>query len=169
MGLLALLSNTAGGAESHLVGMIIIIAAMCYLAAAALGSRRAGWIMIGVSAAVILLAGLLGLDKTAAILVMGVGFAIFGFLRGTTIDRRELWLQVGAFVGFGTLALIAMMSAPMLSMYLAAAAAIGHAIWDVVYFLRKKVVDRSVTEFCFVLDLGLGIALLLTAWKVIPL
>ncbi|MEV1132397.1 hypothetical protein [Agromyces sp. NPDC049794] len=61
--------------------------------------------MIGVSAAVILLAGLLRLDKTAAILVMGAGFAVFGFLRGTAIDRRELGLQVAGFVGFGTLAL----------------------------------------------------------------
>lgn len=169
LGLLALLSNAAGGAESHLVGMIIITASMCYLAAAALGSRRAGWIMIGVSVVVILATGLLGLDKTAAILVMGGGFAIFGFLRGTAIDRRELGLQVAAFVGFCSLALAAMMSAPLLSMYLAAAAAIGHAVWDVIYFLREKVVERSVTEFCFVLDLGLGIALLLTAWNLLPL
>ncbi|MEV1132399.1 hypothetical protein [Agromyces sp. NPDC049794] len=65
--------------------------------------------------------------------------------------------------------LAAMMSAPLLSMYLAAAAAIGHAVWDVIYFLRQKVVDRSVTEFCFALDLGLGIALLLTAWNILPL
>lgn len=169
LGLLALLSNAAGGVESHLVGMIIITAAGCYLAAAALGSRRAGWIVIGVSTVVILVTGLLGLDKTAAILVLGVGFAVFGFLRGTAIDRRELGLQTAAFIGFGALALAAMMSAPLLSMYLAAAATIGHAVWDAVYFLRQRVVEQSVTEFCFVLDLGLGIALLLTAWKILPL
>lgn len=45
---------------------------------------------------------------------------------------------------------------------------IGYAVWDMVYFVRDKAVDRSLTECCF-LDLGLGVALLLTAGKVLPL
>ena len=149
--------------------MIIIIAATCYLAAAAIGSRRSVWLMAALVSVAVVLAGITGLDPTATVLVLGVGFAIFGFLRGTRADRREVGRQALAFVGFSAIALTAMMSSPTLAVYLAAAAAIAHAGWDVIHFVRDKVVSRSLTEACFVLDLGLGIALLLTAWTVLPL
>lgn len=69
-----------------------------------------------------------------------------------------------AFLGFSAIALTAMMVNPLAALYLAALAAIGHAAWDVVYFIRNKVVPRSLAEACFMLDLGLGVALLLIAW-----
>jgi hypothetical protein len=169
VGLLALLANTAGGIDSHVTAMIIILAAMCYLAAAALGSRSSGWVMVGAGAVAIVVAGATGLDPTATLLVMGAGFAIFGVLRGTGVDRRELGVQALGFAGFSAIALTAMYSDPLLAAHLAAAAAIGHAIWDAVHYIRDKVVSRSLTEFCFVLDLGLGVALLLTAWNLLPL
>lgn len=169
VGLLALLANTAGGLDAHVTAMIIILAAMCYLAAAGLGSRRSGWAMIGVGTAAIAVAGATGLDPTTTLLVIGAGFAVFGFLRGTGVDRRELGLQTLGFAGFSTIALTAMYSDPLLAAHLAALAAIGHAVWDAIHYLRDKVVSRSLTEFCFVLDLGLGMALLLTAWNVLPL
>lgn len=169
VGLLALLANTAGGVDAHVTAMVIILAAMCYLAASALGSRRSGWVMLGVAIVAVTVARLTGLDPTTTLLVMGGVFAIFGFLRGARIDRRELGVQVLGFVGFSAIALLAMYSSPLLAAHLAAAAAIGHAAWDVVHFVREKAVSRSLAEFCFVLDLGLGLALLLTAWNVLPL
>lgn len=163
VGLLALLANVSNGADSHVTAMIIVIASMCYLAASAIGSRRSGWIMVAAASVAVVLAGLTGLDPTATLLVMGLGFAVLGFLRGKDIDRRELGAQSLAFVGFSAIALAAMMVTPVLALYLAALAAIGHAAWDVVYFIRDKVVPRSLAEACFMLDLGLGIALLLLA------
>lgn len=164
LGLLALLTNTADGADPHVTAMIIIIASMCYLGAAALGSRRSVWAMVVVASVAVVLARLTGLDPTITVLVMGVGFAIFGLLRRTGPDRREVGVQALAFVGFSVVALAAMDSSPVLAVYLAAAATLGHTVWDVIHYLRDKVVSRSLTEACFVLDLGLGIALLLTAW-----
>lgn len=168
VGLLALIANAAGGMDSHVTAMIIILAAMCYLAAAALGSRRSGWVMLGVAVAAVTAAAATDLDPTTTLLMMGAGFAVFGFLRGTRIDRRELAIQTLGFVGFSFIALSAMMVGPLLAAHLAAAAAIGHAVWDAVHYRRDKVVDRSLTEFCFVLDFGLGTLLLLTAWNLIP-
>lgn len=165
VGLLALLANTAGGIDAHVTAMIIILAAMCYLAAAALGSRRSGWVMVGVGAIAVVVAGATGLDPTATLLVMGAGFAVFGVLRGPGVDRRELGVQTLGFAGFSAIALTAMYSEPLLAAHLAAIAAIGHATWDAVHYVRDKVVSRSLTEFCFVLDLGLGVALLLAAWN----
>ncbi|GAA3780743.1 hypothetical protein GCM10022225_81390 [Plantactinospora mayteni] len=168
VGLLTLLASTAGGLDSHLAAMIIILAAMCYLATAALGSRRSTWVMVAVGTLAVAGAEVTGLDPTTTLLVMGAGFAVFGFLRGTGVGRRELGLQTLGFIGFSAIALTAMMSGPALAAYLAAIAAIGHAVWDVIHYIRDKVVSRSLTEFCFVLDFGLGAALLLAAWNVIP-
>lgn len=169
LGLLALLVNNADGPDPHVTAMIIIIASTCYLAAAAIGSRRSVWVMAVVTSVAVVLAGLTGLDPTVTMLVMGTGFAIFGLLRGPGTDRGEVGLQALAFVGFSVIALTAMMSTPTVALYLAAAAALGHTVWDVVHFIRDKVVSRSLTEACFVLDLGLGAALLLTAWTMPPL
>ncbi|MFI7427299.1 hypothetical protein ACIBPB_09955 [Micromonospora sp. NPDC049836] len=164
LGLLALFANVADGGDSHVTAMIIVIASMCYLAASAIGSQRSGWIMVGAASVAVILARLTGLDPTATLLVMGVGFAVLGFLRGNDIDRRELGAQTLAFLGFSAVALTAMMVNPVAALYLAALAAIGHAAWDVVYFVRNRVVPRSLAEACFMLDLGLGVAMLFTAW-----
>ena len=163
LGLLALLSNLPDP-DPHLVAMIIILAATCYLAAAAVGSRRSVWAMVVVVSAVVILSRLTGLDPIVMVLVTGALFAVFGFLRRTGEARREVGLQALGFVGFSALALAAMMATPVLALYLAAAVALGHTVWDVVHHRRDRAVTRSLTEACFVLDLGLGLALLVTAW-----
>lgn len=168
LGLLALLVNVANGADPHVTAMIIILASMCYLAAAAVGSRRSVWVMVVVASAAVVLARITGLDATVTVLVLGAGFAIFGLVRGDTGQRREVGRQALGFLVFSAIALSAMMSDPALAVFLAAVAAIGHAVWDVVHFVRDKVVSRSLTEACFVLDLGLGVALLLTAFAASP-
>jgi hypothetical protein len=44
--------------------------------------------------------------------------------------------------------------------YLVAAALIGHAVLDVIVWRAREVVTRSLAEFCAVLDLTLGIAII---------
>lgn len=163
LGLLALLSNLPDP-DPHLVAMIIILAATCYLAAAAVGSQRSVWVMVVVVSVVVVLARLAGLDPIVMTLVTAAAFAVFGFVRHTGEARREVGLQALGFAGFSALALTAMMATPALALYLAAAAALGHTVWDVVHYVRDKAVTRSMTEACFVLDAGLGLALLATTW-----
>ena len=80
--------------------------------------------------------------------------------RGADVDRRELGIQTLGFLGFSAVALTAMMVGPVPALYLAALAAVGHAAWDLVHVVRDRVVPRSLAEACFVLDLGLGVAML---------
>ncbi|HRO23127.1 MAG TPA: hypothetical protein PLR07_02380 [Promineifilum sp.] len=159
-GALALLANVQGGLDSHITAFIVILASMCYLAAAALGSRRSAWVMVGVAALAVVIARLTGLDPTVMLLIAGVGFAAFGFVRPRQVDRREVGIQTLAFIVFSAIGLTAMVASPVLAVLLAAGAAIGHGIWDVVHLVRDKVVARTLAEACLVLDLGLGIALL---------
>ena len=163
LGLLALAANIANGADPHVTAMIIIIASMCYLAASAIGSRRSVWAMVVVASVAVVLARVTDLDPTATLLVMGGGFAILGLVRRRGSGRREVLTQTLAFVGFSAVALTAMMSGTALAVALAAAVALGHGAWDVVHYMRDTVVSRSLTEACFVLDVGLGVALLATA------
>lgn len=168
VGLLALLANISDGPDAHLAALVIVLAAMCYLGAAALGFARAGWLMVGLSIVVVFAAALAGVDKTVAGLALGIGVGLYGLVRAPGGRRGEVALQGVAFLGFSALALSAMLSQPVLAAYLAAAAALSHCVWDVIHFVRNKVVERSLTEFCFVLDLGLGVALLLAAWGLFP-
>ncbi|WP_454041871.1 hypothetical protein [Cellulosimicrobium sp. Marseille-Q8652] len=163
VGLLALLVNLTDGADSHVTAMIIVIASTCYLAISAIGSRRAGWLVVGGAVVVVTLTRVAGVDQTATVLALGVGFAVLGFLRGARVDRRALATQTWGFLGFGAVAVTAMMVDPVAALYLAALAAVGHAAWDAVHLVRDRVVPRSLAEACFVLDLGLGIALLVVA------
>lgn len=163
LGLLALLINVVNGADPHVTAMIIVIASVCYLAASAIGTGWSGWAMVAVASVAVVSARLLGLDVTVTLLVLGVGFVVLGLLRGRGVDRREFGAQALAFVGFSALAITAMMADPILALYLAALAAIGHAAWDTVYSARGTVVPKSLAEACFLLDLGLGIALILLA------
>lgn len=160
VGLLALTANASGGVDSHVTAFIIIIASTCYLAAAALGSQRSGWVMVGLASLAVVGARLTGLDPTVTMLALGSVFALWGLARPGLASRREVMTQTLAFVVFSAVALTAMMSGPVLAGVLAASAAIGHAAWDVLHFVRDKVVPRSLSEACFALDLGLGVLLL---------
>lgn len=166
LGLLALLANATGNLSSHDTAFIIILASTCYLAAAALGSRASGWVMVGVVSAAVVLARLTGLDPTVTVLVIGLAFSGYGFLRPGVADRRDVVGMTVAFVVFSGVGLAAMMSGPLLATLLAASAAVGHGVLDVVYFLRQRVVLRSLAEACFVLDLGLAAVLLVTTFAV---
>ncbi|MFE6229469.1 hypothetical protein, partial [Streptomyces sp. NPDC057854] len=135
----------------------------CYLATSAIGPRRSGWIVVGGAIVAVVLARVTGLDATVTALVLGVTSAVLGLLRGADVDRRELVIQALGFLGFSAVALTAMTVGPVPALYLAALAAVGHAAWDVVHFVRDRVVPRSLAEACFVLDLGLGLAMLFLA------
>lgn len=164
LGLLALLANLAGGADPHVAAMIIIIAATCYVGAAVLGSQRSVWVMVVLASAAVVIARLTGLDPTATLIVMGIGLAVFGLIRSTGRQRREIGVQMLGFAGYVGVGLAAMISHSTWTIYLAAVVALGHTVWDVVHYVRDKVVARSLAEACFVLDLGLAVALLASAW-----
>jgi hypothetical protein len=89
-------------------------------------------------------------------LVVGVG-------RGQLRRPSGLTLQVAGVLAFGSTALAALFFAPELGVYLVAFALLGHAARDAHHYLRDRVVARSYAEFCGVLDLLVGTAILVKA------
>ncbi|GAB3740736.1 hypothetical protein [Microlunatus parietis] len=164
VGLAALIATSAGGVDAHLAATIIMIAALCYLAAAAAGRPAAAWLTIPAGVALVTLGMLTALDAVLLLVLAAAALVIFGLVRRPRSGWPELGLQAAGFAGFTTLGLVAMMVDPVLAAHLAALAAIGHGVWDLVHHRRNRVVGRSLAEFCAVLDLGLGTVILIVTW-----
>lgn len=164
VGLAALIGTSAGGVDAHVTATVIMIAALSYVAAAAIGRRAAAWITIPAGAVLVTVGMLTALDAVLLLILAAAVLIAVGLIRQPRSVWPELGLQAAAFVGFTGLGLAAMMVDPVLAAHLAAVAAIGHGVWDVVHHRRDRVVGRSFAEFCAVLDFGLGAVLLIVTW-----
>ena len=143
---------------------LVVLMALVYIGAAALNRRRASW--------AVLLAGLLPLvlipptsrvSSSVVLLVAAALFLAVGVARGQLREPGGLTLQAAGVIAFGATALAALFVAPELGAYLVALALLGHAGWDAYHYLRDRVVARSYAEFCAVVDLLVGAAILVMA------
>jgi hypothetical protein len=144
------------------VSTIVILIAFIYVGAAALNRRRAAWELF-VAGCAILTAGRLldsSIGASVVFLVSALVFVMLGVVRGHMRNDGGLPLQTIGMLGFSAIGLLALPVNPTLGGYLVAAALIGHAVWDAVHFRRNQVVTRSYAEFCAVLDVLLGGAIL---------
>lgn len=142
----------------------IVVMALVYVGAAALDRRRASW--------VVLLAGLpfaffvpptSEINASVILLIAAAVFLALGVVRGQLREPGDLTLQAAGVLVFGATALVAVYAAPGLGVYLVAFALLGHAAWDAFHYLRDRVVTRSYAEFCGIVDLLLGAAILIMA------
>lgn len=142
---------------------LIVLMALVYVGAAALQRRRASW--------AVLLAGLpLALfvpptswfNPSVVLLVAAAVLLALGVARGRSREPGGLTLQAAGMLAFGAAALGALYAVPDFGAYLVASALLGHAGWDAYHHLRDRTVARSYAEFCFVADLLLGAAILVT-------
>ena len=141
---------------------LTVLMALVYLGAAALDRRWSAW--------VVLLAGLLlanfipsisGIDPSVVLLVAAPVFLVLGVARGQWQRPGGLPLQTAGMLAFGSTVLVALFYVdPDLGGKLVGIAILGHAAWDAYHYLRNRVVPRSYAEFCAVVDLLLGAAIL---------
>ncbi|TQM16158.1 hypothetical protein [Pseudonocardia kunmingensis] len=157
------ISELVGGTPAAGVeeALIIAIPVLVYLSAAVLDRPRSAWpVTLGAVALVFGMSELdiepvLGLAATSgAVLIVGIGRRLRS---GADMpDARQI---VGA-LGFGTAAVLALYLAPTLGGVLVGLGLVGHAAWDVYHHRRDIVVVRSLAEFCAVLDLLVGAAVI---------
>ena len=138
-----------------------VLMALVYLGAAALDRRWSAW--------VVLLAGLplaffipsiSGIHPAVVLLVAAPVFLVLGVARGQWQRPGGLPLQSAGMLAFGSSVLVALYVDPDLGGKLVGIAILGHAAWDAYHYLRNRVVPRSYAEFCAVVDLLLGVAIL---------
>jgi hypothetical protein len=161
---IALLDN-----EERLFGPSIATMAGIYLMAYALGRPWTAWLgFVVLSAVVTVLQILWRLDVPAVDPAVGMTVVLVLLWLWTVARRRfteagTFTVQTAGMVGFGVLTLVCAAAQPGLGVVLAGVGFLAHGVWDAYHFKVNKVVNRPWSEFCAVVDLAVGVALIVAA------
>ena len=148
-----------GGTELAALTMLMPVV---YLGAAALDRRWSAWVVLLAGVAVlVVIPSTSEVVPSMIFVVAALAFLVVGVARGQLRKPGGLALQTVGVLAFGSTVLVALYVDPELGGYLVAFALIGHAGWDAYHYLRNRVVARSYAEWCAVVDLLLGVAILL--------
>ncbi|MBL1078629.1 hypothetical protein JK358_29915 [Nocardia sp. 2] len=137
------------------LAQIVAASALVYLGSAAIGNSRAAWPVFLATFVVIGAAKAAGADGTWVLLALAVPFALYGLAR-----RHDITVQGAAMLAFGAVAVLALLVDETVGGCLVAAGLLAHTAWDIKHFRENRVVVRSMSEFCMVLDTVLALAVL---------
>ena len=134
-----------------------------YLGAAAVRRRAAAWPMFMISFVLVSIGFVVtGSAPTWWMLGLGAALVVFGLVRGGLRPPWGLPLQTGAMIVLASTAVLGAVLAGPWAGVLVSAALLGHAGWDVYHRRSDRVVARSMTEFCGVLDTVLAAVVLVS-------
>ena len=142
---------------------ILAASGLVYLGAAALQKPSAAWPLFFLTVVVITASrlGWINVEATWILLGLALLLAVYGAVRRATRPLGGLPLQTIAMVVVGAMAGGALVVNENVGAYLVAAGLLGHAAWDLYHHRARKVVTRSLAEFCLVLDLLLAVAIVI--------
>lgn len=160
LGLVAAVAVLLAGADRTTVGIIVAVAAVCYLAAAALDRPWAAWAAIPATMVVISGGGLLEVQPLVSLAVLAAVLVGIGLV--TRAPPVALTAQGVAVLVYGGLVVVGLAIAPTVGLVLVAVTLVGHGGWDVLHLRRGIVVPGSLAEACVALDVPLGLAVLTT-------
>lgn len=140
---------------------LVVLMPLVYVGAAVVDRRRFAWVVLLVAVTPLVLTKVLDLkiNLHPAFLVAALAFLALGAARGQLRGPGSVPLQAAGMLVFGAAMLVALYVEPDLGV-LVAVGFLGHAAWDAVHYVRNRVVTRSYAEFCAVLDLLVGAAVL---------
>ena len=161
LGLAAAALQLATGVNRDTVAITVTVATLCYLGAAATSRPWVAWAGIPAGSAVVVVSELADLTWWAGVGIAALALAAIGLLRGAS--RPAVTAQTLALVGYGGLAVVALFIAPRVGLVLAGVALASHAVWDLEHYRRNQVVPRSLSEFCMLLDVPLGVGAIVLA------
>lgn len=171
------LVSTAGGIavmalldrDAELFGPLVAMMAAIYLMAYAIGRPVSVWVALVVMSALIsvfqVLDGreALGVHPGVAMTIVLVLTWLWTVARRRHTDSGTFSLQTAGMVGFGAVTLVAAAVEPRAGVALAGVGFLAHGAWDAYHYRMNKVVHRTYAEFCGVVDLVTGTALLVVA------
>jgi hypothetical protein len=146
---------------------ILAASGLVYLGAAALGRRGAAWPVFAVTFVVIGAARFMPREDAVTWVLLGLAVlaAAYGLLRGRARPFEGLPLQAIGMAAFGGAAALVLLVGGDFGAYLVAAGLLGHAAWDLHHHRTGRVVARSMTEFCLVLDTLIAVAMVVVALR----
>jgi hypothetical protein len=161
LGLAVAALQLARSPDTETVATVTGVAVLCYLAAAAVDRRWVAWAGCVGFSLVLVASQVAGLAWWAVGAAVALALVVAGLLVG--VPRPPLSAQAVALVGYGGVAVAALLLAPRGGLVLAGVALAGHSVWDVVHYRRNQVVHRSLAEFCVLLDVPLGVGAVVLA------
>lgn len=150
------------GIAAEAVAITVAAAACCYLVGAAFGRPWTAWVAVLVGSVVVVLSEAAGIRWWIGLTGFAALLLVIGLFR--RVPAPVLAAQSLAMVGYGGIAVVAVLVSPRMGCALAGIALAAHALWDYRHWRRRDVVPRSFTEFCIVLDIPLGIAAIVVAF-----
>ncbi|MET7419978.1 hypothetical protein [Dactylosporangium sp. NPDC005555] len=133
------------------------VAALCYLAAAALHRPWMAWVAVPAGSVVVVAGEIAGVGRWVLLGIAAAALVVVAVIIGA--PRRPVVAQSVAGVVYGGLALAALALDPDAGLVVAGLVLAAHAVWDAVHHRRKSVVSPSLAEACMALDLPLGLGL----------
>ena len=150
------------GADVELAVGIATMAGI-YLVAYALGRPAAAWAAYPSLGAVVLALIALGIEVRIGVpvgmTIVLVLLWIWAISRGRAHDGRWFTMQTAGMAVFGAVTVLAVLVDPKVGGVVAGIGWISHGIWDIYHFVKNKVVHRSWSEMCAVVDIPVGVAL----------
>ncbi|MGK5675368.1 hypothetical protein ACSNOB_21305 [Micromonospora sp. URMC 106] len=157
------------GREAELFGPAVATMAGIYLVAYASGRPWAAWpAFVALSAVVTALhvlrrLSVLDVDPGIGMTVVLLPLWLWAVARRLFADVGTFTAQTAGMVGFGAIALLCAATQPRLGAGLVGVGFLAHGAWDAYHFVRNTVVNRPWSEFCGVVDLAVGAALIIAA------
>jgi hypothetical protein len=161
LGLAVAAVQLARDPDTETIATVIGVAVVCYLGAAALDRRWVAWAGCVVVSLLLVASQELGLTWWLVGAVVALVLVVVGLLGG--VPRAPLAAQTVALVGYGGVAVAALLLGPGAGLVVAGVALAAHSGWDVVHWRRNRVVHRSLAEFCILLDVPLGVGAIVLA------
>lgn len=155
--------------EVEYFGPSIAVMAGIYLTAYALGRPSSAWLAFVLLSAVVSVLHVLdgrhvpGVDPAVGMTIVLVLLWLWTVARHRFSEGRIFSIQTAGMVGFGVLTLLCATVQPRLGVALAGVGFLAHGVWDAYHFRVNQVVNRPWSEFCAVVDLGVGVALIVVA------
>lgn len=161
VGFVAAAASLAGGAGREGVLITLLIACLCYAAAAATGRPWVSWATIPAGTAVVVVSEVVGAAWWAGLVVVSAAVVALGCL---VPARRPLVLrQAAALTAFGAVVFVALALSPTAALVVGGLGLAAHGAWDAWHLARREVVSRSLAVACLALDLLLGLGTVVLA------
>ncbi|MEO3769625.1 hypothetical protein [Micromonospora sp. B9E7] len=155
--------------HAELFGPAVATMAGIYLMAYAIGRPRTVWLAFAILSAVVtglhLLArlGPVPVDPAVGMTLVLVPLWVWAAARHRSTRTRTLSVQTAGMLAFGAITLLTATTQPQVGTAVAGLGFLAHGLWDAYHYRADLVVSRSWAQFCAVVDLGVGIALVVAS------
>jgi hypothetical protein len=131
-----------------------------YTATWAIGRPMAAFWVFGGLIVITVLAILVDVEGAIAMaVVLGLTW-IWALVTRRTEDSRWLTIETLGVLFFGSLTIAAFLADARLGVVLAGVGWFTHGLWDAYHFVKNRIVSRSWSELCAVVDIPVGTALI---------